>query len=172
MAATSMLSRNALYLKHKQSYVSHKSSAKIRKIDFLLTYDEWFQIWFDSGHLEQRGCRLGQYVMSRPGDIGPYSVDNVRIITNAQNTNEAGIGNQRRLGIKHTDESKLKIAVKNKGKQPALGLRHTDESKQKISKASKGNKSNLGRNLPSEHKKKISEGAKLAWAIRKAKSCV
>lgn len=71
-----------------EAYQSHKFSAKDRGIEFLLTYDEWYKIWLDSGHLSERGKRKGQYVMARYGDIGPYSVENVKIISFAENTRE------------------------------------------------------------------------------------
>lgn len=63
----------------RSKYAQHKCMAKKRGIDFLLTYEQWLKIWQDSGHLHQRGRKKGGYVMSRYGDIGPYSVDNVYI---------------------------------------------------------------------------------------------
>src|SRR5437660_337438 len=55
-----------------------------RDIPFL-TLEEWWKIWCDSGRWAERGCRRGQYVMSRPGDVGPYAAWNVRICTAAEN---------------------------------------------------------------------------------------
>ena len=40
---------------YKQAYRDHKQSAKSRNIAFLLSFEEWMQIWIDSGHLDQRG---------------------------------------------------------------------------------------------------------------------
>jgi hypothetical protein len=72
----------------KRKYNEHKRSAKQRGIPFLLTYDEWLAIWQASGHFDERGKRRGNYCMARFGDAGPYSVDNVRIITMVENAAE------------------------------------------------------------------------------------
>jgi hypothetical protein len=47
----------------------------------MLTFAEWWQIWHDSGHWEERGTANGCYVMCRNADQGPYAVGNVRIDT-------------------------------------------------------------------------------------------
>ena len=62
-----------------------KSNAIRRNIPFLLTFEQWLEIWKQSGHLHERGRHRGQYVMSRFGDTGPYSIDNIRIITVGEN---------------------------------------------------------------------------------------
>jgi hypothetical protein len=64
----------------QRNWHSCKTNAKRRNIPFLLTYEQWLRIWQQSGHLHERGCKRGQYVMARFGDTGPYSVDNVKII--------------------------------------------------------------------------------------------
>jgi hypothetical protein len=69
----------------QQAYRTHRNNASARGIPFLLTYDEWFKIWINSGHLAERGRRRDQYCMARPNDVGPYTIDNVIIITNAEN---------------------------------------------------------------------------------------
>jgi hypothetical protein len=71
------------------AYSRHKLRAARRKIDFLLTFEEWTAIWQASGKWEQRGTRRGQYVMARYGDRGPYAAGNVRICTCAENMKEA-----------------------------------------------------------------------------------
>ena len=60
-------------------YRTHKNGAKQRNIPFLLTFEEWWNIWDQSGHWEERGPKKGQFVMSRYGDKGPYAVGNVFI---------------------------------------------------------------------------------------------
>lgn len=60
-------------------YRTQKNNAKRRKIEFLLTFEEWSDIWLASGHLEEMGRRKGNYVMSRHNDVGTYSVGNVFI---------------------------------------------------------------------------------------------
>lgn len=63
----------------KYRYQCHKGTAKHRGIPFLLTYEQWLEIWLESGKWHQRGWRRGQYVMARPGDKGAYEVGNVVI---------------------------------------------------------------------------------------------
>jgi hypothetical protein len=69
----------------KDKYRDHKRGATARGINFLLTFDEWWNIWQQSGYWDKRGCKKGQYCMSRIGDIGPYIVGNVFIQTHRQN---------------------------------------------------------------------------------------
>jgi hypothetical protein len=64
---------------YRKQFNDQKSNAKIRNIEWNLTYEEWISIWESSGHLEQRGRGNGKYVMSRTGDVGPYSPQNVFI---------------------------------------------------------------------------------------------
>jgi GIY-YIG catalytic domain/NUMOD3 motif len=71
---------------------------------------------------------------------------------------ESNKGNTYRLGISHTEETKRKISVANKGKtSPRKGVIMTEEQKLKISKAL------LGNVVKDETKKKISEGLKKAY---------
>lgn len=68
-------------------FVMQRRNAKTRKIPWLLTLPEWWDIWRQSGHWSERG-KAG-FVMARYGDSGPYSAENVRIITASDNTREA-----------------------------------------------------------------------------------
>lgn len=49
------------------------------------------------------------------------------------------------LGFKHSDETKRKIGLKNKGKQPRLGMKHTEESKDAIRQKKLGRKQSASR---------------------------
>lgn len=73
----------------KAIFEGQRKSAGGRGIGFELTYEQWLQIWLDSGHLHERGRRRGQYVMARNGDIGPYALGNVHITTQEGNNREA-----------------------------------------------------------------------------------
>jgi hypothetical protein len=75
-------------LSAQTAYKVHKANAKHRSILFELTFAEWWAIWQASGHWHERGCKKGQYVMARFGDIGPYAAENVKIILATQNTNQ------------------------------------------------------------------------------------
>src|SRR3990167_6073746 len=69
----------------KRKYKSHRARAMWAGIPFLLTFEEWWEIWQASGHWEERGRRKGQYCMARFGDKGGYEVGNVRICTTEEN---------------------------------------------------------------------------------------
>ena len=73
----------------EQKYYMHRNSARARNIDFLLSFEQWWEIWLASGKWDQRGRCNGQYVMSRLGpDIGPYAAGNVVIQTVNRNATE------------------------------------------------------------------------------------
>lgn len=72
-----------------QNYVAYRQqlrNAKRRGIEFTLTFEEWMDVWTASGHFDERG--LGGYVMARIEDRGPYTVANVKIITQRDNNAE------------------------------------------------------------------------------------
>ena len=66
-----------------------KRKAKQRKIEWQLSFDDWWNIWQQSGKWEERGDSRGKYCMSRQGDTGPYSVENVYINLFESNTKES-----------------------------------------------------------------------------------
>lgn len=72
----------------KGRYHQHKGKATARGIPFLLTFEEWWDIWQSSGRWEQRGKRADQYCMARFGDKGAYERSNVRICPVGENTGE------------------------------------------------------------------------------------
>lgn len=75
-------------LKLGKNFRNQKSAARKRGIGWELTFDEWIQVWVDSGHLADRGRHRGQYQMARYGDVGPYSISNVQIKTSSANLAE------------------------------------------------------------------------------------
>lgn len=84
-------------MKHPLHVLRHKfhcqrNSAYTRGIDWFLTFDEWYAIWVESGHLQDRGAGVGKYCMSRIGDSGPYSTTNVFIQLWTKNTSDAHKG--------------------------------------------------------------------------------
>lgn len=71
----------------KYKYIDQKQASKQRGISWDLTFEEWWGIWQESGHWEERG--VCGYIMGRINDEGSYSIDNVEIITHAQNRGDA-----------------------------------------------------------------------------------
>lgn len=72
----------------KGRFNAQKNGAKERNIDFLLSFEEWWGIWQDSGMWESRGRGLGKACMSRLNDKGPYSIGNVKIQLQSENQRE------------------------------------------------------------------------------------
>ena len=80
----------------RRAFKQQRCGAKERGIAWELEYWEWLQIWQDSGHLHERGPRKGQWVMSRPGDKGPYAAWNVKIVHCETNDAENAIARHAR----------------------------------------------------------------------------
>jgi len=99
-----------------RKYQKHKSTAKVRGIDFNLTFDEWLNIWQNSGHYQDRGRGKGKYVMSRIDDKGGYTLGNVFIQLNKDNVIDACKGNDWNKGRIHTEKTKKKISQGLKGR--------------------------------------------------------
>jgi hypothetical protein len=68
------------------AFIKQRSGAKERGIGFELTFEEWWNFWKDSYHL--RGGGDDQLCMARNGDVGPYAIGNVSMLTNRQNALE------------------------------------------------------------------------------------
>ena len=73
----------------KNCFVRQRNKAKQRGISWELTLKQWWDIWQDSSHWHERGIGSGKYVMARECDLGPYSADNIKIITHNQNSKES-----------------------------------------------------------------------------------
>lgn len=138
--------------KAKQQFWNHQQRAKRKGINFLLTFEQWLQIWLDSGHYHEKGTKRGQYVMSRFNDVGPYSIDNVKIQTVGQNTKEAftinnadfikpRFGEENHFyGRKHSIESRAKI------KEARAKQIWTPEARKKVSETMKRRRAEAGTN--------------------------
>jgi hypothetical protein len=118
----------------KARYTQQLCAARKRKIEWLFTFETWWKMWDESGKWSQRGRKSNQYCMARKGDVGPYSPENVNIVTCATNNNEAHSGKtgywtgkkmsaerieQMRIastGVKQSEETCLKKSLANKGK--------------------------------------------------------
>ena len=79
-------------------------------VEMKMSLQQFADKWIQSGHWDERGIKKGQYCMARNNDIGHYEWDNVRIITNSENSIEANKGRT------HSDETKAKMSVWQKGK--------------------------------------------------------
>lgn len=77
-------------------YRQQVRNANRRNIRWSLSFQQWLLIWLESGHLDERGTASDQYCMSRIGDKGGYSWDNIIIQTNEANNKENGVLNAKR----------------------------------------------------------------------------
>lgn len=136
------------------AFSGQRSQAKHRGIEFLFTFEQWFQIWVDSGHLHERGCKKGCYVMARIGDRGPYSIENVEIITQDDNHRQASVGTKR------SEETKRRMSEKAKNLPP-----RSAEHRKNISIGRRGVKSAPASD---ERKRKIGAAVKSAWDRKRA----
>jgi len=111
---------------NKIKYEAHRRGANTRNIPFLLSFEEWSNIWEQSGHWEERGKKKGQYCMSRIGDTGPYAVGNVFIQLHSENMSQA------QKGKTQTEEHKAKRSALLKGRPGYMkGSKQTEEQKKK-----------------------------------------
>jgi len=60
-------------------FVEQKNKMIRRGADWQLTLQQWWEIWQESGHWNERGKEAHNYVLARIDTSGPYSVDNVRV---------------------------------------------------------------------------------------------
>jgi hypothetical protein len=116
--------------KFLKAYNVQKSNTRARGIPFLLTFEQWLEIWNASGKLEQRGRGAAKFCMCRNGDIGPYEIGNVFIGTGRENVRD---GNR---GKTITQEVRDKISKAHTGKphEWLLGVKnpmHLAEAKAK-----------------------------------------
>jgi hypothetical protein len=86
----------------RQRFERQQRNAKQRGIRWELSFSEWLTIWGDN--IDKRGRGRDQLCMARKGDIGPYAIGNVQIITNAENIREQ----------QHTDDRKRKVSEGSK----------------------------------------------------------
>jgi len=74
--------------KIRDKFQDQKWMAKVRKIPFKLTFEQWVAWWeseLGPDWITKRGCKSGQYVMARKRDKGPYAIWNIECVTSNQN---------------------------------------------------------------------------------------
>lgn len=154
----------------------------MRGILFLLTFEEWLDIWVKSRKLSQRGRTAEKYCMSRFGDVGPYSIGNVEIVTFSQNESSKKISDSQRQKISAAMTGRIVSDLTRKRMSIAFtGRKISDAQKAQISKVHKGKKlsdehirsiveANTGKKrvFTEAWKKKMSESAKRRRAREKA----
>lgn len=69
----------------RESYSDQKRHAGDRGIEWLLSYEDYLEIWLTSGKWFEKGRQPHNYCMCRYRDSGPYSRTNVFIDTVEEN---------------------------------------------------------------------------------------
>lgn len=67
------------------AFVQQRSNARSRGIEWSLTLWDWWSIWQESGHWDERGRTADAYVMCRFRDAGAYEIGNVYVATSSHN---------------------------------------------------------------------------------------
>jgi len=73
----------------KKKYAGQRDCAiNQRNISWLFTFDTRITVWVSSGKWHKRGTNKSDFCMARFNDTGPYSPENVKIITFGENRKE------------------------------------------------------------------------------------
>jgi len=105
------------------AFSGQKRNAKARGIGWELTFWQWWTIWQQSGHWEERGRGQG-YMMCRYGDVGPYAVGNIYIATGVHNGSVQPNNPYRKDHPDH-DEAVAKLVKRNANRRPPSRPMHT-----------------------------------------------
>lgn len=122
---------------YKKAYTQHKSNAKQRCIEMRLTFDEWKEIWLQSGKWDERGRGAEKYCMCRLGDEGHYEAGNVFIAQNKCNISDGNIGKT----DSEVTRAKKSASMKGKAHPWSVGDKnpmHRPEVKAKMGEATGG----------------------------------
>ena len=137
----------------KARFQSQRCEARTkRNIEWTLTFEEWLNIWLDSGHWHERGPRRGQYCMSRFGDKGPYSIDNVFIQLHSNNIKEGHLGKPK--GPRSKEAIEKMMATRRAKEKAAEAASFVHQTNLKIRMKNRPMHSSVGRiRLDVEHQR-------------------
>ena len=68
-----------------EAFRAQVNNSRRRNIPFLMTFTEWWTWWQEDDRWSRRGMGADAFVMSRYGDLGPYSLENVFCTTHTDN---------------------------------------------------------------------------------------
>ena len=68
----------------QKRYFEHKNNCERMKLDWQFSFYEWWLVWEQSGMWLKRGRHCDGYVMARIDKNGPFSADNVEIISQSE----------------------------------------------------------------------------------------
>lgn len=74
--------------KRYRTFIQQRNQAQWREEVWTISFEEWKQLWAESGQWYNRGRERGCYCMTRKDREGPWSVNNVHIVTREQHSRE------------------------------------------------------------------------------------
>jgi len=80
------------YNVQKKTQGRRKPDRNGHRIQVTMTFEDWLQVWIDSGKLHLRGNGRGKYCMARRDDLGDYVAGNVEIKSCEENSREGKLG--------------------------------------------------------------------------------
>ena len=114
--------RNAFNVQ-KKTQTNRNPDRNGHVIRLTMTFEEWLQIWTESGKIALRGLGCGKFCMTRNNDLGNYAIGNVEIKSCEENSREAKLGR------------KVRQCTKDKMSASRLGCVKDDAHKTKLSEA-------------------------------------
>lgn len=115
------------------AFKTQRKNALRRGVQWALTFDEWCDVWAESGHWHERGKGQGQYVMSRRDDSGPYRIGNIFIQPAVDNASQRP---QKQtalpMGVQQTTSGMFMVRRKVKGVRKYLGSFSTIQEAQQV----------------------------------------
>lgn len=112
------------------AFNSQRFNAAKRGIGWDLMFWEWWTIWQQSGHWQERGRGQG-YVMCRRGDVGHYAIGNVFVAKATENSSDAQahgrLDPSLPIGVRQTKSGRYLAKRNVDGQQFHLGTHDTPE---------------------------------------------
>lgn len=88
MLGTELLHRMKARYKAKIASTAGRIDKAGNPIEMRLSFEDWLDLWLDSGKIGSMGVRRGSYVLCRKGDLGHYEVGNVFVASSLDNIME------------------------------------------------------------------------------------
>lgn len=114
--------KDKLKYRHQKYGCKNRLDKDGNKIEFKLTFDEWWDWWQATGHYHERGRKKGQYVMARLNDVGHYELGNIFCCTHSENVKSTDDS------YKRTPEARANMSTARKG------MKFTEEHKANMRK--------------------------------------
>ena len=115
--------RNA-YNVQKKTQTRRKPDRNGHRIQVTMTFEEWLQVWVESGKLPLRGNGRGKFCMARKDDLGDYAVGNVEIKACEENSREAKLGRSQTASTRDKMSSSREGVAKSKVHKDSIAGAH------------------------------------------------